>query len=239
MFFGGMFLGFAVYRHRYTEAFSEAAQHMSVLHGCINTAVLLCSSFTVVLAVHNAHLGNQKGLVRSLILTLILGCAFLCIKGHEYYKEYTENLIPGLNFVYGNDPQRMPVPGERAHSAGIETTATAAPIHGDAGHGETTPSGGHDHEADHGAGETGHHAPRTPAYANQAKIFMSFYFMMTGVHATHMLVGVGLFIWLLIEARRGKYSAEYFVPVENVGLYWHFVDIIWIFVFPILYLLHY
>jgi cytochrome c oxidase subunit 3 len=71
----------------------------------------------------------------------------------------------------------------------------------------------------------------------QAEIFFSLYFCMTGLHALHMIIGVGLLAWLIVRARRGDFSAEYNTPVEVVGLYWHFVDIIWIFLFPLLYLL--
>ena len=69
------------------------------------------------------------------------------------------------------------------------------------------------------------------------KIFYSFYFAMTGMHALHMIIGVGLMIWLIPKIRRGTYSQEYYSPIENFGLYWHFVDIVWIFLFPLLYLI--
>jgi cytochrome c oxidase subunit 3 len=72
--------------------------------------------------------------------------------------------------------------------------------------------------------------------AQPAQLFFSFYFAMTGVHALHMVVGVGLLSWLLVNAWRGKYTEEYFTPVEVSGLYWHFVDVVWIFLFPTLYL---
>ena len=68
------------------------------------------------------------------------------------------------------------------------------------------------------------------------KIFFSLYFVMTGMHALHMVIGIGLMVWLLFKIRRGIYNSEYFTPIENFGLYWHFVDIIWIFLFPLLYL---
>lgn len=70
-----------------------------------------------------------------------------------------------------------------------------------------------------------------------AQIFFSFYFAMTGLHALHMIIGIGLMIWLLVKAKRGRFSSEYYSPVENVGLYWHFVDIVWVFLFPLLYLI--
>lgn len=71
----------------------------------------------------------------------------------------------------------------------------------------------------------------------QLKIFFSFYFVMTGMHALHMIIGMGLMIWLIPKIRRGTYSGEYYSPFENFGLYWHFVDIVWIFLFPLLYLI--
>ncbi len=73
-------------------------------------------------------------------------------------------------------------------------------------------------------------------YARGAEIFFSVYFAMTGLHALHMIIGAGLLIWMILRARRGEFTASYNTPVEVVGLYWHFVDIIWIFLFPLLYL---
>ena len=69
------------------------------------------------------------------------------------------------------------------------------------------------------------------------QMFYWIYFAMTGLHALHMIVGVGIIIPIIWAARRGRYSPEYYAPVELFGLYWHFVDIIWIFLFPLLYLL--
>jgi cytochrome c oxidase subunit III len=69
------------------------------------------------------------------------------------------------------------------------------------------------------------------------EIFFSFYFAMTGLHALHMVIGAALLVVMTIRAWRGHFSAEYYTPVEMVGLYWHFVDVIWIFLFPLLYLI--
>lgn len=68
-------------------------------------------------------------------------------------------------------------------------------------------------------------------------LFFSLYFGMTGLHATHMIVGAGILIVLIFQAYQGKFNAEWHTPIENFGLYWHFVDIIWIFLFPLLYLI--
>jgi cytochrome c oxidase subunit III len=69
------------------------------------------------------------------------------------------------------------------------------------------------------------------------QMFYWIYFAMTGLHALHMIVGIGIIIPIVWAAWRGRYSPEYYAPVELFGLYWHFVDIIWIFLFPLLYLL--
>ena len=77
-----------------------------------------------------------------------------------------------------------------------------------------------------------------PALTPGIELFMTFYFSMTGLHALHMVIGAGLLIWIMLRAWRGDFGAEYYGPVEVMGLYWHFVDIVWIFLFPLLYLLH-
>lgn len=69
-------------------------------------------------------------------------------------------------------------------------------------------------------------------------MFFSIYFAMTGLHGIHVLVGVFVFIWLLFRAIRGDFTPEYFGPIDYAALYWHLVDLIWIFLFPLLYLIH-
>ena len=73
--------------------------------------------------------------------------------------------------------------------------------------------------------------------AREAQIFFSLYFAMTGFHALHMVIGIGLVLFILYQGWKGRYSPAYHTPVENVGLYWHFVDIVWIFLYPLLYLI--
>jgi cytochrome c oxidase subunit 3 len=177
MFFGGMILGYTYYRSLYSQGFAEASNHLDVLLGSINTAVLICSSLSMALAVHSAESGNNRAVVRFLILTILLGSVFLGIKFFEYYTKFEEHLIPGGSFAF------------------------EGPL------------------------------------ARPAEIFFSFYFAMTGMHALHMVIGVGLLAALAWRARRGRFSPVYYTPVELTGLYWHFVDIVWIFLFPLLYLL--
>jgi cytochrome c oxidase subunit 3 len=177
MFFGGMFACYFVYRHWYPQAFASASNHLDVLLGGINTAVLICSSFTMALAVYSAETGRRKPLIAFLLLTIVLGLLFLGIKFYEYHTKFEEHLVPGSSFRF---------------------------------------------EA---------------ALARPAEIFFSFYFAITGMHAVHMIIGIGLLTVLIFKARRGRFSAAYYTPVELTGLYWHFVDIVWIFLFPLLYLL--
>ena len=74
-------------------------------------------------------------------------------------------------------------------------------------------------------------------HAEHAELFFSLYFVMTGMHAFHMVIGMGLLIVFAWQSWRGRFSAAYNAPIEFMGLYWHFVDIVWIFLFPLLYLL--
>jgi cytochrome c oxidase subunit 3 len=91
-----------------------------------------------------------------------------------------------------------------------------------------------------------HHIPGQAAFhldgvhpedQGHAQLFFSIYFAMTGLHALHMVIGVGILLTLIVLARKGRFSASYYTPVDVAGLYWHFVDIIWIFLFPLLYLI--
>ena len=75
------------------------------------------------------------------------------------------------------------------------------------------------------------------AQQGPAQLFFSLYFAMTGLHALHMAIGAGLLVFLIVQAGMGRYSAAYMTPVDVVGLYWHFVDIVWVFLFPLLYLI--
>jgi cytochrome c oxidase subunit III len=76
------------------------------------------------------------------------------------------------------------------------------------------------------------------ASGEQAQLYFSLYFMMTGIHALHMIIGIGILLSMMIRATGGTYTTEYYAPVEIFGLYWHFVDIVWIFLYPLLYLIN-
>ena len=91
-----------------------------------------------------------------------------------------------------------------------------------------------DAEGANGAPQASERARSLPG----SEIYFSLYFAMTGTHALHMIVGMGIMLWLLKNAYDGAYSAAYYTPIENFGLYWHFVDIVWIYLFPLLYLIN-
>jgi len=83
----------------------------------------------------------------------------------------------------------------------------------------------------------GLHFTYSGPHAQGVQLFFCFYFFMTGLHALHMFIGLGILTTLTVMAYRGRFNAEYYAPLEVSGLYWHFVDIVWIFLFPLLYLI--
>jgi cytochrome c oxidase subunit 3 len=208
MFFGGLFLGYTVYRMRYPDAWVVGSHLLSIKWGGINTVILLLSSLTMVLAVHAAQTSKKHACAFWLAATMILGCGFLGIKVIEYKAKIDHHLVPGKNFHF--DP---------AHS--IEA--------------EESPSGKHALAAEVGEKHNYEQALKTAA-PSHVQLFYSFYFTMTGMHAIHMIIGEGIMLVMLIMTLKGRFNAEYYNPIEISGLYWHFVDIVWIFLFPLLYL---
>jgi len=178
MFFGGLFMAYFAYRQAYPAAFASASNKTNLLIGAFNTTVLICSSLTMALAVRAAATGKKNLIVLFLIVTLILGSAFLGVKGYEYHDKWVHNEVPGAHF---------------------ECEGCA-----DAGH---------------------------------ASLFFALYFGMTGLHASHMIIGAVILVVLILKAAKGEFTPRWFTPVEMFGLYWHFVDIVWIFLFPLLYLI--
>ncbi|MBN1991108.1 MAG: cytochrome c oxidase subunit 3 [Anaerolineae bacterium] len=75
------------------------------------------------------------------------------------------------------------------------------------------------------------------SHANQAAIFFALYFTTTGLHAVHMIIGIGILLYFTYRAWQGHFSSLHYDPVEMIGLYWHFVDIVWVFIFPLYYLI--
>jgi cytochrome c oxidase subunit III len=141
---------------------------------------------------------------------------FLVIKGIEYHDKYVEHHIPGQ--VFGTFNAVKDYPGEKKNIAyDVQTELENRKVN-------PLPPEAAKNEAER--------------IANQTQIFFSFYFAMTGLHALHMIIGLVLMTWLLVRVSRERFGPEYFTPVELSGLYWHFVDIVWIFLFPLLYLIN-
>jgi len=86
----------------------------------------------------------------------------------------------------------------------------------------------------HGTGMAG----LAPDMAQHTQLFFSLYFAMTGMHALHMIIGIGILIWMWVRARQGAYTTGHTAPIDYASLYWHFVDVVWIFLFPLLYLIN-
>ncbi len=104
-------------------------------------------------------------------------------------------------------------------------------------HGTTWGASFHPHDNAFGETHDGGELKKEDMPPN-TQLFFSIYFALTGLHGLHVLIGMGLILWLLVRAAKGTFGPEYFTPVDIVGLYWHLVDLIWIFLFPLLYLIH-
>ena len=254
MFFGGLFAAYFVFRWRYPMAFAAGSNHLDAFWGGLNTLVLIVSSLTMALTVYFAQRGDRNKQVLMILLTMVFGATFLGVKIVEYSDKYEHGLVP----VSGWNKK---VADHSEHSSNapnfalpLETRVEAAESAPAAEH-KPNPRG--DFQIDEKKdiplvklAETGNfltpdervgyysNGVLDPAkFAQRVRLFFWIYFVMTGLHALHMIVGLVLMTWLLLKAWRGTFSADYYSPVEMSGLYWHFVDIVWIFLFPLLYLL--
>lgn len=176
LLFGGLFVCFALYRWMYLKEFENASHELAWGWGGINTLVLLFSSFTAAMAVEAAQKGQNKKVVRYILVTIVCALGFLAIKYIEYSGKYHHGLFPGT--AHWNSPE----------------------------------------------------------FNEAYKTFFGLYFCMTGLHALHVIIGMGLLTWPLLLARKNRFSPDYYTPVEVGALYWHLVDLIWIYLFPLLYL---
>jgi cytochrome c oxidase subunit 3 len=173
LLFSGLFAGYAVYRHLYPEGFSAASRQTDIVYGTLNTAILMTSSLAVALAGGFARARLPWLARRCLVATLVLGVAFLVVKGVEYREDVAKHLLPDPSF--------------------------AVPEQG-------------------------------------AALFFSFYWVMTGVHAVHVSGGLAAIMRLVIASRREASWLSGSSSEEATALYWHLVDVIWIVLYPLLYL---
>lgn len=177
LLFGGLFVAYIIFRAEYPGMFHEASRHLNRTMGAINTVVLICSSFSMAMAVQMTRENKRKAASFLLLFTLLCAATFMTIKYFEYTHKFHEGLLPGAHF--SNELIKDP----------------------------------------------------------KAPLFFSLYFMMTGLHGFHVLVGMILISWVLYKTGKGSLNSQYYTPTELTGLYWHLVDLIWIYLFPLLYLI--
>ena len=230
LLFGGLFVAYAVYRANHPEIFVYAHQFLDKTLGGVNTLVLICSSLTMAWAVRAVQLGKLRQAALLLLLTLLCACGFLGIKFVEYEHKWKHGLLWGKNYK-GEHAAAAPalaetlvIPQAEHDGSASSLIARAAPAPGGLAAPEQSP--------DEASGRVSFgESPRN------VHIFFGIYFAMTGLHGLHVLVGMGLIVWMLIRTRRGAFGPDYYTPVDLVGLYWHLVDLIWIYLFPLLYLI--
>jgi cytochrome c oxidase subunit 3 len=250
MFFGGLFTVYLVFRSRYPMAFAAGSNHLDAFWGGLNTLVLIVSSLTMALTVYYAQKNNRNMQVIMIVLTMFFGAVFLGVKAVEYTDKYNHGLIPVTGWN-----KKAKAEHKDEHGGNVKPCWEVS--HGGEEHAYVNPKGeflwtdcslvklaegqnptGTNYLTEYEkSGYYSNGAIDVNLFRDKVRSFYWIYFVMTGLHALHMVVGLGLMLWLLWTAWKGRYTAEYYSPVEMSGLYWHFVDIVWIFLFPLLYLL--
>lgn len=184
MFFTGLIGSYIILRFGHPGDFVDPGVVLNVQLTAFNTFVLICSSVTMVKAFVAIRQGDQQGLKRWLLATILLGTFFVGVQVYEYIALAGEGFVPAAD----------------AYHAVARGTAHDGPVVGGPLYGAT-------------------------------------FYLMTSFHGAHVSIGVLCMIFVLFRARKGKYSAENYGPVEVLGLYWHFVDLVWILLFTIVYLI--
>ena len=220
MFFSGLFVAYVLYRAHHPEIFAYASHYLDVKWGAVNTVVLIFSSLSAAWAVRAAQ-RNQQGLLKAcLLVTILCAFGFLGVKYMEYSHKFHIGALYGCRFNPSESGDGQPMR--------YKIRADAKEVC-----------------AKRGIKLTQH--PRPPRVKGQKKVaappentgmFFSIYFAMTGLHGIHVIAGILIFGWLLWRAMKGHFTPDYYSPVDGAALYWHIVDLIWIFLFPLLYLIH-
>jgi cytochrome c oxidase subunit 3 len=251
LLFSGLFCVYAVFRANHPEIFQYAHLYLDKSLGAINTLVLILSSFTMATAVWAAQTGRQKALVWLLAVTLLCGFVFLGIKFREYQTKWKEGLGVGASYKPEAPPHGAVVtkpesadvsPAESAGGRDARVPQLEQPLSGEMTLDRSKippaslgPAGLSPEWLDRGKSHAEAHW--TGPEPNNVQLFFGIYFAMTGLHGVHVVAGMGAIGWILARARRGEFGPDYFSPVDFTGLYWHLVDLVWIFLFPLLYLI--
>jgi cytochrome c oxidase subunit 3 len=242
LLFGGLFAGFAIYRWMYLEEFHTASLQLNWKMGAINTAVLIFSSFTAAMAVDAAQHGDNARVKKNLGITILCGFGFLIVKYLEYSAKASHGLFPGnMNavvafgafLVAGAALTALAFRAFHYHQfktfyGYLAAIVVAFILFLVVGPALPAPSPGEVH-AGMSWGEEG--------FLNAYKMYFGLYYCMTGLHALHVILGMGICFWVYLLANDNRFSADYYTPVEVGALYWHLVDLIWIYLFPLLYLI--
>jgi cytochrome c oxidase subunit III len=256
LFFAGLFCAYAIYRAQNPEVFAYAHYYLDTNMGAVNTTVLLLSSLTAAWAVRCAQRADKRGLMINIVVTIACAATFMVVKYFEYSHKVHDGLLWGKNFDPQHEAWQLPV-FEKKHP---EAAALAKKLHAAQKNAKTAPPA----EAPGGAApatpaaapaaalgklsdkelkplmEAGILQPNSMELTRPPKthIFFGIYFFMTGLHGLHVLIGIGVWVWMLVRAAKGVFGPTYFGPIDFTALYWHLVDLIWIYLFPLLYLIH-
>lgn len=175
--FGGLFVGYSIYRGQYPEIFKASSYFLDWKLGAFNTVVLLISSFTMAISIYYAQKDQIKKCQLALVSTLVCGFIFMTVKYMEYSHKMHLGIFPGKFFSYTGDQ-----------------------------------------------------------FVEGMPLYFSFYYLMTGLHGSHVIMGMGLIAWMLYKTFNKQIGAHHYTPLEYIGLFWHLIDLIWIYLFPLLYL---
>ena len=245
LFFSALFVAYIVYRANHPEIFAYAHKYLDTKMGAINTGVLILSSLTAAWAVRAAQLAQKKLLIFLLSATIVCACGFLVIKYFEYSHKAHVGTVFGTHFQPSETPDGTSLKIKddkgveivpKAPASKVAPAAEAPPELPAIKDGMAPPpqvgplvtTGPPDEEPSH------YSQPPPP----NTSMFFTIYFAMTGLHGIHVALGIVVFIWLLWRAAKDHFTPDYFGPVDYAALYWHLVDLIWIYLFPLLYLIH-
>ncbi|UCD34836.1 MAG: cytochrome c oxidase subunit 3 family protein [Nitrospiraceae bacterium] len=175
IFFGGMFLLYAVYRSSFPEEFYSTSAELHRTIGAVNTVVLITSSLTMACSITAVKKGDTRLSALFQLLTILFALTFLVVKYFEWEAKIGHGIYPGSEALTAQGQGKI--------------------------------------------------------------IFYSLYFVMTGIHGVHVLAGIAVISVTMAMTLKNRINKGDYIRLENTGLYWHFVDIIWVYLFPLLYLI--
>jgi cytochrome c oxidase subunit III len=239
---------FLVTEVMYFETYLDATKYMNIWFGGVNTVILLFSSWTMVMAVDSAQKAQPKKVIGFLGVTVVCAFAFLGIKSVEYAEKFEERLFPS-RAITGKDFDYAYATQARFHHQGrdVYVNGKLHPTEVEDGKpaiiADTNPVVGFNSSV--AAAKPGEFYVATPSgealrarrFNDHARIFFSIYFAMTGLHAIHVIIGIILLGYLMHLYHMKRKCVDDYLTIEMIGMYWHFVDIVWIFLFPMMYLI--